>query len=420
MNVTGPSKPLLVLATLFCFGSSALAGEDVKPIPFPSSKSPGRVSIIAAVRSMNKKAQRDANECQGDNKDYSFEESTEVLMDTPQIYTFVTSGDYACGGAHPDEYRTPATFDATTGKAYSPLSLYVIGKKDKDGRILYEPEIRQTLISALIDARKPFQKDDDCLRTLWEDTPPDALDFAELALGQDGLHVYPQPAHVIQACYDDIVLPYSTLEDYVNPGEATRLGFDSQKKNVKTSSIRDLFHNPDVSENKGRREAVIQVLSKDWSNTALHALDSLFKAKNDFLSEREFAETYDDGVPSDLAKANQREDDENDFLDTLLQIDEGNLPSQSDLSVQQLDKRLNSTYRSVQAGDEEIWLSADEITKTGVRDTERLWIAYRDAWVHLVSVKYPQTNPNSLLYALNQHRLGQLSELAQLRQSSSM
>jgi uncharacterized protein YecT (DUF1311 family) len=396
-----------------------MAGEDIQPIPFPSAKSPGRALIVSAVRSMNKKAKNDAKDCLDENKDNSFDESTEVLMDTPKIYTFVTTGEYFCGGAHPDEHRIPTTFDAARGKAYSPLSLYVIGKKEKDGRTLYEPEIRQTIINALLDARKPFQKDDDCLRTLWEDTPPDALDFAELALGQDGLHVYPQPAHVIQACYDDIVLPYATLEDYLNRDEATRLGFDSQKKNAKTSSLRDLFQKPEISGNTGRRNAVIQMLTRDWSKSDLQALASLLKAKNDFLSERTLAETYDDGVPSDLAKENQREDDENDFLDTLLQIDEGNLPSQSDFSVQQLDKRLNSTYRSVQAGDEEIWLSADEITKTGVRDTERLWMAYRDAWVHLVSVKYPKTNPNSLHYALTQRRLGQLLELAQLRQSSN-
>jgi uncharacterized protein YecT (DUF1311 family) len=204
-----------------------------------------------------------------------------------------------------------------------------------------------------------------------------------------GLHVYFHPPHAIQACYGGIVLPYTALDKYLNRSEAARIGWS-----ISSSKPASQMTETGNSSN-----------TRGGSSSNQAALGSLIKAKDAFLEARAGAE-----VASNAAF--QRKVDEDNFLEILSQLKSGKLPSHTSAETSQEDNKLNSVYRLVQTG-----LGRDE-TKLQVRTIERQWIAYRDAWLRFAAVQYPNTDPNSLVYALTQRRVDQLSEFAALSQSA--
>jgi uncharacterized protein YecT (DUF1311 family) len=402
--------------------SAALAQEHISPIPFPKSNSAGKLKIIAKIKEMNKKQKEEADDCVGDNPKYSMETTPEVVWDSPSIYSILVREDDFCGGAHPNAGTSATTFDATTGNIYSADILYQIreslSKRSFPGEhATFYDNIGLSIENALIDRRKPFKDDDDCLLRIQEAGPTDnAITYADLALGKDGLYVYAKPAHDLLACYDDVVLPYSKLAHYLNEKEAARLHLNLPNEAGATASLRDLLGHPSVSENRERRAAIISVLSHDWSKKDLQTLAALQKAKDDFFSARAGNEAVDDGIPSELARVSLRDDDEDDFLDTMLRLDTG-FSLHNSYEVSQVDTELNNKYQKIQQGDELLWDGSATVSKAGVQETERLWIAYRNAWMRLIAAKAPDTTPASVLFELTQHRLDQLSDIEQLRRA---
>lgn len=52
-----------------------------------------------------------------------------------------------------------------------------------------------------------------------------AIDESSLGLGLDGLHVYPQPSHAVQACYRTVELPYVSLRPYLSAADVVHIGW---------------------------------------------------------------------------------------------------------------------------------------------------------------------------------------------------
>jgi hypothetical protein len=204
-----------------------------------------------------------------------------------------------------------------------------------------------------------------------------------------GLHVYFHPPHAIQACYGGIVLPYTARDKYLNRSEAARIGWS-----ISSSKPASQMTETGNSSN-----------TRGGSSSDQAALGSLIKAKDASLEARA-------GVEVASNAAFQRKVDEDNFLEILSHLKSGKLPSHTSAETSQEDNKLNSVYRLVQTG-----LGRDE-TKLQVRTIERQWIAYRDAWLRFAAVQYPNTDPNSLVYALTQRRVDQLSEFAALSQSA--
>jgi uncharacterized protein YecT (DUF1311 family) len=404
-----------IALTLLC--SPAFAQEHISPVPYPKAPSAGKAKIDKQIRELNKQQKAEADDCVGDNPDYEMETTPEVIWDTTSIYSVVVRENDFCGGAHPNAGSFSNTFDATTGEAYSPDQLYAIRKPLKPTSVGekgdFEDDVGDAIVDALIDARKPFKDDDDCLLRIKEAGAADsAITYANLALGKDGMYLFALPPHVLLACYEDIVLPYSQLAPYLNKKEATRLHLKLPSVNEATVPWRDMLPNPDVRTNQVRREAIIRVLAHGWSKKDKLTLAELLKAKDDFFAARERNEAVDDGVPEDILKNLMRDQDEDDFLATLLQLDTG-FAMHNSYELAQVDEELNSKYQKLQHGNDVLWEDASlSVTKSGLKETERLWLAYRDTWMRLIAAKAPDTTPASVLYELTQDRLTQLSALA--------
>ncbi len=74
------------------------------------------------------------------------------------------------------------------------------------------------------------------------------------------------------------------------------------------------------------------------------------------------------------------------------------------------DRSLNEVYR-IAMGELPARKEAQfgEITHDGVRETERAWIAYRDAWLAFAPVAWPKASTEALAARLTRDRVGQLA-----------
>jgi hypothetical protein len=198
---------------------------DIRPVPLPMAKSRARKELVSAVEDINREIRTDAVNCDG-----YYRSRARVLLDTTSAFSVQLSVDEYCGGPYPETDVKAVEFDADTGDRYSPLSLYEVGtQNDVDERVKWRDDIRQRIKAAFLSDAKAARDGGQCLSVIGSDEPDDygvsAIDESSLGLGLDGLHVYPQPSHAVQACYRTVVLPYASLRPYLNGAEAVRIGW---------------------------------------------------------------------------------------------------------------------------------------------------------------------------------------------------
>lgn len=153
----------------------------------------------------------------------------QVLLDTASAFSVEVSVSEYCAGPYPVDDVGAVVFDAVIGERYSPLSLYRIKWHEGiDGAVKWRMDIRDAIKRRLILSAKAIHDGGECSSVVRGDKEGDsesAIDAAKLGLGRDGLYVYPEPAHVVQACYKTVVLPYASVRQHLNRVEALCIGW---------------------------------------------------------------------------------------------------------------------------------------------------------------------------------------------------
>ena len=92
------------------------------------------------------------------------------------------------------------------------------------------------------------------------------------------------------------------------------------------------------------------------------------------------------------------------------QYEAGKLPpAMTQAQAQALDKQLNVIYGKLMKQPKPDYAGAVE--KEGIRDTQRLWLKYRDAWMEFGAVHYPSVTSHTWAAVLTARRNAQLQEL---------
>jgi hypothetical protein len=99
---------------------------------------------------------------------------------------------------------------------------------------------------------------------------------------------------------------------------------------------------------------------------------------------------------------------ENGFISKLQQLEKGDVPSYSATDLKKAQAEVDQAYAATQKDPNRRWGTA---TVAGVRDTEQLWLAYRDAWVKFGKIKYPSVTAETWQTWLDQERLAMLEKL---------
>lgn len=109
-----------------------------------------------------------------------------------------------------------------------------------------------------------------------------------------------------------------------------------------------------------------------------------------------------------------RRDEE--FIETLLKAASGALPRASAAHLEQLDRQLNARYRALlgkpsEDKDHPERLGYSTVTRADVRSTERVWLAYRDAWEAFLAAARLPVDLVSVKAMLTRQRIAQLKRI---------
>ena len=169
----------------------------------------------------------------------------------------------------------------------------------------------------------------------------------------------------------------------------------------------------DVAEKsaKAKRNARLKAISSGWTAEAKQLFQTLQQA------ERAFAEAHS-GKEIDLSgtgraafsiEAEGKVHDQ--FLADLERLVKGNVPAASEVDYKNADAKLNTSYRAlvVERGKE----SKEErmpgsVEVAGIREAERVWIKFRDAWVAFGSVANPGVSKEQVGTWITRQRVEQV------------
>jgi lysozyme inhibitor LprI len=96
------------------------------------------------------------------------------------------------------------------------------------------------------------------------------------------------------------------------------------------------------------------------------------------------------------------------FLSKLQKLQQGELPQFSRADFRKAEADLKETYAATQTDPNRHWGTA---TAEGVRNTQKLWLNYRDAWVRFGKTKYPHVKADSWRTWITQERIAMLNVL---------
>jgi uncharacterized protein YecT (DUF1311 family) len=158
-----------------------------------------------------------------------------------------------------------------------------------------------------------------------------------------------------------------------------------------------------------RREAYFESVAKGWTPAQRQAFARLRKAADAFIAARTSNEVDLSGTLRGAFAIEEEEQRWKAFQATLAQLVKGGPPG-TPTTLAAADARLNAAYRRIQSAkpDEHEWGTVDQ---KGVRETERVWIAYRDAWLAFARIVYPRASAEGLARVLTEERTRMLNEI---------
>ncbi|WP_256645429.1 lysozyme inhibitor LprI family protein [Thermomonas paludicola] len=163
-----------------------------------------------------------------------------------------------------------------------------------------------------------------------------------------------------------------------------------------------------------RRSDTIDGMSRGWTLAERKRLDELLAAMQAFATASSENEV-DLGGSGRVGFMQDREQEVSEALMRWLAALQANrFPAASAQDGRLADARMNRVYRQIMAtrpaADGRI--SEGTVVQSGVREAQRAWLRYRDAFVRFVAVKYPQVSTASINAGLTRQRTAFLEQFA--------
>lgn len=140
-----------------------------------------------------------------------------VAYTLQDIFSIYAAASYYCGGAYPtNDMNISMTFDMKTGDAVYFTDLFQDYDRDQEKilRVIYGPKIEQSEKLEASSKKEEGSCDEDPWIFSLDHLKESSYNFHFAA---DGLHVQPDWPHVIEACAEISVVPYSKLKPFAAP-----------------------------------------------------------------------------------------------------------------------------------------------------------------------------------------------------------
>ncbi len=160
-----------------------------------------------------------------------------------------------------------------------------------------------------------------------------------------------------------------------------------------------------------KRHRTLERLIAHWQEDEKAAFRQLEKEAASYFESSSRYEVDLTGTGRGAFEIEARAELEDQFLAQLEELEQRKFPSFTVSQVRSIDVRLNETYKSA------LEKNADPATigmigAEGIRQTERSWLIYREAWVRFGAVKYPKVKADDWRAWVAEDRQERLAVLA--------
>jgi uncharacterized protein YecT (DUF1311 family) len=153
-----------------------------------------------------------------------------------------------------------------------------------------------------------------------------------------------------------------------------------------------------------RRSAQLNAVSAQMSSAQQVAFVQLVKEEEAYARAHATGEIDLSGTARAMYQIDAEQTLRDDFLAAIQSFESGRYPSGSERIYRDADARLNSAYRKALSNAEEHIRDYGAVQPSGIRDAERAWLKYRDAWIDLAKLRYANLSPEALLALLTNDR----------------
>lgn len=163
---------------------------------------------------------------------------------------------------------------------------------------------------------------------------------------------------------------------------------------------------------KIKRNKKLKAIQADWSKAELADYVQLRQATDLFIQAHVENEVDESGTARAAMAIEAEAYLEDEFLSVLYALNRGKLPSYSDQQFKAADLKLNKIYKNIQKMKETdvMW---GTVSKDGIKDTQRKWIRYRDAWVTFCHKKFPSIPSTGIKTLVTNLRIELLKQFAE-------
>jgi uncharacterized protein YecT (DUF1311 family) len=144
-----------------------------------------------------------------------------------------------------------------------------------------------------------------------------------------------------------------------------------------------------------KRKAQLESLTRGWSSAERAALARLQSAHAAFAAAHSGGEIDLTGTLRGAFSTFAEERLEEELLAMLKQLAGGTAPRGSAASYRAADARLNAAYRKL-LRDTPRDEGPGTVTPAGIREAQRAWVRYRDAFLAFAAAKYPRVGRDAL------------------------
>ena len=154
-----------------------------------------------------------------------------------------------------------------------------------------------------------------------------------------------------------------------------------------------------------KRANAREKLLAQWPQPQRNAFSIVDKAEQAYASAHASGEIDLSGTARGMFEIDAEQSLRDDFLAAVESFEKGDLPSGTPAAAADADAHLNAAYRKAMeeaASHQQDYAGA--VKPEGIRDAERAWLKYCDAWIAFAKVRYPGIRGDAWLTLLSNDR----------------
>jgi uncharacterized protein YecT (DUF1311 family) len=153
-----------------------------------------------------------------------------------------------------------------------------------------------------------------------------------------------------------------------------------------------------------KRAASLDALVSHFTSDQRTAFSTLRKLEEAYADAHARGEIDLSGTARAMYQIDAEDTLHDDFLVALQSFEMGNLPKSTASAAHEADIRLNAAYGKVMEDAEIHKADYGAVQPEGIRNAERAWLKYRDAWLAFAKLRYPDVVSESWLALLTNDR----------------